>query len=232
MRNKLHLPFLGNLVYPKLCAVCERKLSQKDLPMCLTCEFKLPKTNFHKESENEFTERFWNRIPLVNGSSIFFYRKAGLAARLIHQFKYHNKREVGLQLGESYGAILAQTATFQDIDIIVPVPLHRDKLRKRGYNQSAIFGSGLSSKMGIPMLKDGLRRIIFTNTQTRKGTLERLENVEDIFEVAESKSFEGKHILLIDDVMTTGATLEACAIPILRLPNTRISMVTMAIAVD
>lgn len=223
---------MGNLVYPNLCAVCEQKLAQQDLPMCLSCQFKLPKTDFHKEKENEFTERFWNRIPLENGAAIFYYRKAGLTAQLIHQFKYHNKRKIGSQLGEYYGGILASTPSFQEIDLIIPVPLHRDKERKRGYNQSAIFGSGLSSQMGIPMLKDCLRRTIFTKTQTRKGTLDRLENVENIFEVATPEQIEGKHILLIDDVMTTGATLEACAIPILQLPGSKVSMVTMAIAID
>lgn len=232
MRNTLHLPFLANLVYPKLCSVCEQKAQQEDLPFCLTCEFKLPKTNFHKEKENEFTERFWNRIPLANGTAIYYYRRAGSTAQMIHQFKYYNNREVGQQIGAYYGSILAKTPSYQDIDLIIPVPLHKDKERKRGYNQSEVFGRGLSTELGVPVLTNGLRRKVFTTTQTQKGTLERLENVDEIFELTTPELLKGKHILLVDDVMTTGATLEACAVPILQLPATQISMATMAIAAD
>lgn len=197
----------------------------------MRCNYYLPKTDYHLESTNEFTERLWGRVDIEAGAAAFFFRKKSTVQRLIHEFKYKNRPEIGFLVGYTYGLKLAKSELFNSIERIIPVPLHPAKQRIRGFNQSNVFADGLSAGMGVPAVKNALIRTANTQTQTLKGAIERIENVEEIFSIADPKNIENQHVLLVDDVMTTGSTLEACALPILNITS-QISMVTMAIAMN
>lgn len=219
-------------LYPKLCLACNYETPPVDEWLCLSCKLKLPKTNFHLEKENKFSERFWGKVKIEAGAAMFYFKKGGRTQNLIHNLKYKKRPQIGVILGNLYGKELKESPLFQDIDIIVPVPLHWKKLRKRGYNQSAVFAQGLSEAMSIPWVADALRRNENSESQTKKSKMSRLENVLSVFEVNNQKKIEGKHILLVDDVLTSGATMEACATKILEIPGTKVSLATIAVAVN
>lgn len=225
-----YLNDLVSLLYPNLCMACSDHAPAHGEIICLRCQHKLPRTNFHLEKENPFAERFWGRISIENGAALYHFIKGGKVQELIHRLKYLGKREIGIRLGQWYGAQLKQSEQFKAIDLLVPVPLHPRKERLRGYNQSALFAMGMAEAMGKPWMKNALIRKAFTETQTHKSRTERLENVLEVFAVNDSKALQDKHILLVDDVMTTGATLEACGMRILEIPGTKLSMATIAIA--
>ena len=233
MLHSLQFRWLNNLLglfYPNLCLACGRNLPPRQEGICISCRYKLPKTHFHLEAENAFTERFWGRTPLQAGAAFLYFTKGGRAQRLIHHLKYEGKREVGAYLGQLYGRSLNEAPVFRETALILPVPLHPRKQHQRGYNQSALFARGLSESMGIPWLPNGLKRTAYTATQTKKSRLERFDNVEKAFMVPQLEKIKNQHVLLVDDVITTGATLEACALKILEIPGTKVSMATIAIA--
>lgn len=221
---------LLGLFFPNLCLCCQAALPNMDMHLCLSCQQALPYTTLHEAKENLFTQRFWGRVPLTYGAACFYFVKAGSAQQLIHQLKYANKRQIGFQWGRIYGRQLAQTAHFQEVDLIVPVPLHWKRYKQRGYNQAAMIASGLADTLQRPLYPQALSRQKHTETLTRKSRLERLQSIDGAFALRQPEVLQGKHVLLVDDVMTSGATLEACALPILELPDTRVSMVTLAIA--
>ncbi len=219
-----------SLFYPRLCLACGRGLPPQRDTICISCQYYLPKTNFHLHPENPFTERFWGRIPLEAGAALYHFNKSGRTQKLIHHLKYDHKPEVGIRLGQLYGKYLLESDLFRSIDLIVPVPLHPRKERLRGYNQSAVFAKGLSQSMEVPWRKNILMRKVMTATQTKKSRMERFQNVQNAFILNEEKAIRNKHILLVDDVLTTGATLEVCAICLLKAPNVKVSMATIGIA--
>ncbi len=221
---------LIGLLYPNLCLACSEEPPVQHEVICVKCQLNLPKTNFHLEKDNPFTERFWGRISLESGAALYHFVKGGRVQELLHRLKYEGKREIGIKLGEWYGQQLLESIHFKNVDLIVPVPLHPRKERLRGYNQAAMFAQGIASTMGKIWLKDGLLRQIFTETQTQKSRDERLKNVAEVFAIGNVKKLENKHILLVDDVMTTGATMEACGLKLLAVPGTKLSMATLAIA--
>lgn len=220
---------LLGLFYPKLCYACGCRLSLKSEPICLDCAYRLPKTNFHFHKENPFTERLWGRVDVQAAAACFHFVKSGRVQRLLHQLKYGGQWQVGLYLGQNYGEALKSSQLFQRIDKIVPVPLHPRRQHQRGYNQSAAFARGLSESMNVPW-EEALERRVHTNTQTRKSRMGRFGNVEGAFRLRPGSPIDGQHILLVDDVVTTGATLEACAHTLLQAAGSRLSMATIAIA--
>jgi ComF family protein len=227
----LPLTDLLNLFYPHLCLACERNAPAYGEHICVPCQATLPLANFHHKAENPFAERFWGRAPIEAAASLYLFRKGSRVQHLLHQLKYRGKKEVGVLLGRQFGRQLGNSELFKQPDLIVPVPLHPRKQRLRGYNQSELFAQGLSQGLGIPVVKDGLMRTVHAGSQTQKSREERVEKIKDCFEVKRPGQLSGKHILLADDVMTTGATLEVCAGCLLKLPGTKVSLATIAMAV-
>lgn len=221
---------LLRLFYPALCLACQDTLPQSNLQLCLSCQKTLPYSTLHESPENLFTQRFYGRVPIQTGAAYFYFVKGGKVQRLIHHLKYSHKPHIGFHWGKIYATQLNQEPHFREVDCIVPVPLHWKKERLRGYNQAAAISKGLAEGMEKPHLPKALIRNIYASSQTQKGKIARLNNVEQAFSVAQKKQLQGKHVLLVDDVMTSGATLEACALPILDLPETKVSMVTLAMA--
>ena len=217
-----------HLFFPKICVCCKEQLMQNELTLCLQCRFELPVTEFIDEVDNSVEKSFFGRLPIVFGTSLFYYKTKGISQQLIYQLKYKGQQDIGVLLGNWMGAELKVCKRFSKIDVIVPVPLHENKLRKRGYNQLTTFGVRLSEILNVPFVDTILIRKSITDTQTLKHRFERWKNVQEIFYVNSPTFFENKHVLLIDDVITTGATLEACANQILKSNNVKISIATMA----
>ena len=216
------------LIYPRLCLACMSNAPVRGEHMCMACQIDLPYTDQHLHSNNTFTDRLWGRFPLHTASSQLLMIKGGITENIIYNIKYKSATALATSLGRSYGWQLIKSPLYQDVDVIVPVPIHGSKLKTRGYNQSAMYAEGLAESMNIPMLEQALKKLRNTTSQTRKSRIERLVNVEGQFAVQGADRLIGKHVLLVDDVMTTGATLEACALEILKVPDTKVSIVTIA----
>ena len=221
---------LFSLFFPNLCLGCGQPLIRGEETICSICHFHLPKTYFHNDPDNPLNKVFWGRVNLEAVASYLFFQKGSTVQHLLHQLKYKGKHEIGFRIGKWYGQELRHAPVFKDTDLVVPVPLHPNKLRKRGYNQSRMFAEGLVSMMTARLEDHCLYRKIDSKTQTRKARYNRWENVENIFAVRNPEKIRGCHILLVDDVMTTGATLEACAQALLEVPGVKVSVATMAYA--
>ncbi len=219
-----------SLFYPRLCVGCGEALQHHENLLCTHCSLHLPETNYHREHDNPLKLIFAGRIPVEEVASYMFYKKGDAVQHILHNFKYKGVKEIGALLGLQYGQQLIQEARFQQIDYIIPIPLHQKKQRKRGYNQSEWIAKGLSEGMGISYLNEVLVRAQFTETQTKKSRFNRWENVKEVFQVRQGERIEGKHLLLCDDVLTTGATIEAAATQLLQIEGVRISVITLATA--
>lgn len=229
MIQSLWADFL-DLIYPRTCVACGNTLYQHEELICSYCLVHLPKTFFHKDPKNPLLSLFWGKIPIEMVASFYFYNKGNRVQNLIHQLKYKNQPEIGMYIGKRYGKALKKSSNFSDIDVIIPVPLHSSKKKKRGYNQAEMIAEGLSSSMDIPYDVQSFIRREATETQTRKTKQERWENVKNKFKVEDPDQIINKHILLVDDVITTGSTMEACAQVLLVEEGVRISMVSIAAA--
>lgn len=221
-----------NLFYPILCYGCGRtSLKKENNVICIYCQSRLPFTNFHRDPENAVARNFWGRVPILHAASYCFFRKGSHIQQLMFLLKYQGKTVIAERIGMMYAEQLKQDgAAFLDADIILPVPLHYKKKQSRGYNQSDFFALGLSDRLNIPWSDDTLIRKVETSSQTKKGRIERWENVSEIFSIKDASALENKHIILVDDVVTTGATLEACAQVLIDKANARISVLTIASA--
>jgi ComF family protein len=221
---------LIELFYPTLCVTCGERLLSQEKYICVSCWDDLPVTNFHHDPENKVAQLFWGRVQIEHATAYFSYKKGSKYQQLIHSVKYKGMEELGFETGQRFGAILSGSENFVETDFIVPVPLHPKKKKKRGYNQSELIARGISETFKKPVSVENLKRNLHTSTQTRKNRYERWKNVENIFEVSEPEKFSGKHILLIDDIVTTGSTLEACAYQLLKIPGVKVSIATLGFA--
>jgi len=219
-----------NLMYPDLCLVCGESLLQNEQHLCLNCLYNIPKTNFHLQNANPIEKRFWGKVPIYRGTAFFFFQKGSAFQKLLHSLKYKGNKEVGQVLGKYAAVDLLDSEDFASIDVIIPVPLHAKKLEKRGYNQSEWIGNGLSEILNIPQDVTTLYRVKENVTQTRKSVFERYENTEGIFELKDKNALIGKHILLVDDVLTTGSTLEACVRVLIEIDDVKVSIFALAVA--
>jgi ComF family protein len=210
--------------------VCGDKLIEQEHWICLHCLHHIPRTNFHLDRENRVAQLFYGRVQIEYATSFFYFSKGSQYQSLLHNLKYKGMKELGAEIGKHFGIDLMQSEDFSTIDVICPVPLHPSKEKKRGYNQSWWIALGISGQMQKELSDDNLKRVTATETQTRKSRFERWQNVEGIFELSNPEAFAGKHILLVDDVVTTGSTLEACAQTILSKTNARVSIATLATA--
>lgn len=217
-----------NLFYPKLCANCENQLTQNEIVVCTFCRHDLPLTDFTNYTENKVTQTFYGRISIEKATSLLFFRKKGITKNLIHQLKYKGNEGVGVFFGDWLGEILKENNQFSDVDFILPVPLHHKKIKERGYNQVTKFGERLSFHLKIPFIENVLIRTSTSKTQTFKARLERFKNLDTKFLLNNTSTFINKHILLIDDVITTGATLEACVKELQKTKGIKVSLLTMA----
>lgn len=218
-----------NLLYPQPCLACGDILGKHEDSICTSCIVNLPKTNYHLHNENPLNKIFWGRVSIEMVAAYYYFNKGNKVQNLLHQLKYKGANNVGEKIGLLYGYELLESTNFKDVDFIVPVPLHPKKLKKRGYNQSESFAIGLAQSLKKEVLTNLLLRTVNSETQTKKSRFNRWENVSTIFTISNSTNIKGKHILLVDDVITTGATIEGCA-QLLVQRNAKVSVVTIACA--
>ncbi len=225
-----HLSDFVGLVYPVCCAGCKNVLNKGEQYVCTKCLYSLPETDFYQYDDNPVAKLFWGRVDVKHAISGFHFHKGGVLQALLHHLKYKGVKEIGYYLGMQLGKLLLKTTYYKEFDFIVPVPLHEKRFKMRGYNQSEWIGKGISSILSIPVDTTTVVRSIETKTQTKKNREDRWKNVADVFEITEDEALFGKHILLVDDVVTTGATLDACAQEIHNVENVKISIATLAYA--
>jgi len=219
-----------NLFFPKVCSGCSSFLLLNENVICTFCRHDIPLTNHHLHHENDAFKKFYGRIPIIHTSALLYFHKKGIVQELIHNLKYKGHEEIGTILGEWLAEDLKKIALLQTVDEIIPVPLHRKKLKERGYNQVTAFGEALSSNLNIDYNDTLLIRNVYSKTQSKKNLLARTEGIETTFDVFFTEKDHDKHFLLIDDVITTGSTLEACSRALLKIPGAKISIVCMAMA--
>ena len=219
---------LVDLAYPRICAACDDNTAVRHDIFCVPCMYRLPFTGYHLHADNPMERHFWGRVNISAGAAYLYFVPGGTTQNLLHNIKYRGYRNFAVDVGRRFGNQLLESPRFRGVDGIVPVPLHRKKYQKRGFNQSASFGEGLSQVMNIPVIRKNLVRIRHTASQTRMSRFDRIHNMKAAFRLNRPEEFPGKHLLLVDDVLTTGATLESCALCMFRAGNVRISFATIA----
>lgn len=231
MLRALAVDFLA-LFFPRACLACQASLVTGEQHLCTPCRAELPYTDYHllPAAQNPLSRRFWGKLPVTHTLSYLRFLQHGRVQHLLHQLKYQGQQNVGTALGQLYGAELATAGLSPEFDLIVPVPLHRRKLARRGYNQADTFAAGLAQALPCPWSATVLQRTEHTASQTQKNRAERWQNVATVFEVARPQEIAGRHILLVDDVLTTGATLEACGAALLAAGARQVSIATIACA--
>ena len=220
---------LLNLFFPKVCLGCSVELIDNESYICTTCRHQLPLTNFHLDNNDALKQVLYGRVKLEQATALLHFSKKGIVQQLMHNLKYRGHEEVGLFLGKWLGEELKSIKAYQDIDVVVPVPLHRSKLRRRGYNQVTKFGLEIAKALDIEFNTQVLQKTISTKTQVFKDRLLRTSGSSATFSISENHTLRGKHILLVDDIITTGATIESCANALLQIEDIKISVATMAI---
>jgi ComF family protein len=220
---------LGALFFPKYCSSCNRNLMHFEKAVCMHCLTHLPRLQLHDERDNAVEKLFWGRIDVEAATAFLSMPRNGISHRLIHRLKYHGDQEVGERLGALFAHELLESERMKGIDVIVPVPLHPKKMHVRGYNQCDCIARGMAETLCADISLNNLTRTHFSASQTRRGRISRWSNVKDIFWVREPEKFENKRILLVDDVITTGATIEACATALLKINGVQLSVGALAI---
>lgn len=217
---------LLHLAFPQLCAGCGKDLPDDRL-LCLRCTEDLPLTGFQYYADNPIEKIFWGRLPLQSATAQYYFTRNSAMQKLMHRFKYRSHRETGEWLGRTMGRQLAESQRFDTVDALVPLPLFPSRERRRGYNQSFVLCGGIAAFLNIPVLKDAVTRTLSTESQTRKSRVERWQNMEGRFELVDPSAINGRHLLLVDDVVTTGATLEACGRVLLGAKDVQLSIATL-----
>lgn len=225
--DKIHKNLL-NVLYPEFCNSCSKLLLKNEHVICTKCSHELPLTFHHTIKNTEIHNAFFGLLPFEFGASMLYFTKKGSVQNLMHNLKYRNRQEIGTHLGNLYANELIDLDVFKTVDFIIPVPLHQKRFYERGYNQVTTFCEALENKLKIPMLDDILVKTKNLKSQTNKTKEARLENNKNVFLIQNEHKIEGKHLLIVDDIFTTGATIEACAREILKIENTKISILTMA----
>jgi len=198
--------------------------------ICTSCQYSLPLTNFHLQADNIVARQFWGKVNVQAAYALYYFTKGGKVQNLVHHLKYKGMQQIGHVVGNIAGAQLVKNEIFYTADMIIPVPLHKKRLKQRGYNQSTCFAEGLAQKLNVVVDNSSLVRIRATETQTKKGRFTRFENMLEVFTVIDPEKLKNKHILLVDDIVTTGSTLEACAVELLKIEGVKLSIATIAYA--
>lgn len=220
---------LISLFFPELCVACNQRQHIKGQLFCVSCLFHLQPSDYHLQAENPIKDHFYGKIPITHGAALYHFVKSGRVQSIMHNLKYRKMPYIGIELGKILGEKLRESPYYQDIDVVIPIPLHPKKLMKRGFNQSEKVALGLAESMGISVETKAVKRIVNTPSQTTLSRADRLENVKDAFQVTESPSMKEKSILLVDDVLTTGATLAVCGKALLEGGCKQIFIATIAV---
>lgn len=220
-----------SLLFPRKCYACGSHLVRNESLICTECYVVIPRTNYHTLTDNPVAQLFWGRCMIEKAAAFSYYNKGSRIRKLIHNLKYKGIRELGYELGRIYGLSLDSSGFMDDIDLIIPVPLHPEKKQIRGYNQSEIISFGIADAVHLPVDVNSLVRTIVSATQTKRSRYERWTNVEGIFEVIDPQPIMRKHVLLVDDVITTGSTIESCVNELLKTEGVKVSVVALAFAV-
>ena len=218
-----------NIFFPKTCIACENNLIKFEKILCTECFHDLPKTEFHISKDNKVARLFWGVIQIEDATGFFFFSKGSKYQKLLHKLKYKNAPFIGVEMGKIMAGELSNTE-YALYDVLIPIPLHKDKLKKRGYNQSERIAFGISEILNIKLDDTSLIRNKYTQTQTNKSVEQRKENVNSVFSVIDADLLKNKKILIVDDVLTTGATIASCAETILKIPGTKVGVITLAVA--
>ena len=221
---------LINIFFPKSCCCCGKTLLGTENQLCTDCALGLPLTGYSSQLDNPVEKVFWGRVQIEAATALLSFSKKGSVQKILHSIKYKDNKEMAVFMGRQLGKVLAESHRFDDVDYLVPVPLHPKKFKKRGYNQSEEIAKGIASAFPKTLCTNILIRTEFTQTQTKKSRFSRWENVNDKFTITDKTFFEGKHVLIIDDVITTGATLESCANAVLQTNNVKVSIAGLAFA--
>ena len=219
-----------HMLFPHLCRGCGSDIISRASMLCARCISQLPTTEFHFHANNPVEKIFWGRLPLIAATAQYYFTKESLIQKLMHGLKYKGEKELGKQLGRLMGLDLQQTNRFNDVDALVPLPLFPARERKRGYNQATLLCEGMAEVLHLEVLQAVIARVQATESQTKKGRMERWMNIEGKFSLRQPERIHGRHLLLVDDVITTGATLEACGQELLKGGDMKLSIATLCFA--
>lgn len=222
-----------NLLFPKVCNGCNELLLKEETVLCSACRFNLPLACHHRNNDSTFIDIFYGRFPVKHATALLQFQKRGITQNILHNLKYRNQEQISDFFGRWLGAELSEISGYKNIDLVIPVPLHKQKLKKRGYNQVEGFGKAIAEALNIPYRDDILLKVSKTNSQVFKERFSRFNPAwkeEGVFSLDKKEAIENQHILLVDDIITTGATLETCAQQLLKATNVKVSLATIAIA--
>ncbi|HOM40638.1 MAG TPA: ComF family protein [Bacteroidales bacterium] len=217
-----------SLLFPRVCYGCGEHLLRNENLICTQCYVSIPRTNFHLDENNPVAQIFWGRCLIQKSAAFSFYERGSRIRKIIHALKYNGVKELGNLMGRIYAIQLKESGFFDGIDVIIPVPLHPSKQKKRGFNQSECICGGISEISGLPVNNSVLRRVSSSATQTRRSRYDRWLNVEGIFDITDCDALRDKHVLLVDDVITTGATIESCVTALMKIEGIKISVIALA----
>ncbi|HLG39252.1 MAG TPA: phosphoribosyltransferase family protein [Chitinophagaceae bacterium] len=217
---------LLHVLFPNICVGCGNELFGDAAAICIRCMDAMPETNFELHAGNPIEKKFWGRLQIDSATAQYYFGSESLMKRLMHEFKYRGNKELGLQLGRIMGDSLNRSGRFK-VDALIPLPLFGSKEKRRGFNQATVLCEGIAENLKVPVLKDIIIRSKYTDTQTKKGRIDRWLNMEKKFALNNEEAIKGKHVLLIDDVVTTGATLEACGSELLQIPGVKLSIASL-----